>query len=110
MRTGFIRVVENTRLYGSTYIMWLDPTVIGDEELPGTARAGFNADLLSGAAPGHFLMMRTADFVAGAESPPTAADLADDPLLPRAMSYHRVRDGANGQEFSILYDVVGRGT
>jgi dihydroorotate dehydrogenase electron transfer subunit len=34
----------------------------------------------------------------------------DDPLLPRAMSYHRIRQGANGPEFSILYDVVGRGT
>jgi dihydroorotate dehydrogenase electron transfer subunit len=36
--------------------------------------------------------------------------LADDPLLPRAMSYHRIRKGARGSEFSILYDVVGRGT
>jgi len=35
---------------------------------------------------------------------------ADDPLLPRAMSYHRVREGAEGPEWSILYDVVGRGT
>ena len=75
MRTGFIRVVENTRLYGSTYIMWLDPAVIGDEDLPSTARNSFNADMLSGAAPGHFLMMRTADFVAGAEAPPRARDL-----------------------------------
>ncbi len=112
MKTGFIRVVENTRLYGSTYIMWLDPAVVGDDDttagVPG--KSGFHADMLSGAAPGHFLMMRTADFVAGAEAPPTAADLADDPLLPRAMSYHRVRDGSNGREFSILYDVVGRGT
>jgi dihydroorotate dehydrogenase electron transfer subunit len=36
--------------------------------------------------------------------------LADDPLLPRAMSYHRVREGEAGREFAILYDVVGRGT
>ena len=26
------------------------------------------------------------------------------------MSYHRLRDGENGREFSILFDVVGRGT
>ena len=38
------------------------------------------------------------------------ASLADDPLLPRAMSYHRLRVGESGPEFAILYDVVGRGT
>jgi dihydroorotate dehydrogenase electron transfer subunit len=35
----------------------------------------------------------------------------DDPLLPRPMSYHRVREGeGGGREWSILYDVVGRGS
>ena len=33
-----------------------------------------------------------------------------DPLLPRAMSIHRMRQGADGPEWSILYDIVGRGT
>jgi dihydroorotate dehydrogenase electron transfer subunit len=55
-------------------------------------------------------MLRTADLIAGADLPPNAGALADDPLLPRAMSYHRVRETAGGRQFSILYDVVGRGT
>lgn len=33
-----------------------------------------------------------------------------DPLLGRAFSFHRVRDGADGREFSILFDVVGVGS
>ena len=85
MKTAYARVVENTRLYGETYIMWLD-----------------SPELAQGATPGQFLMLRCADALEDG--------LADDPLLGRAMSYHRVRDGANGREFSILYDVVGRGT
>ncbi len=75
-------------------------------------------ELMRGAAPGQFLMLRCADLMADASESPKAADLADDPLLPRAMSYHRVRDpstelrrgGEDGPEFAILYDVVGRGT
>lgn len=92
MKTAFARVVENERLYGRTYIMWLS-----------------SRDLLQGATPGRFLMLRCADFMDDKE-PLTGASLAHDPLLPRAMSYHRVRDGKQGPEFSILYDVVGRGT
>ncbi|MDP6607009.1 MAG: dihydroorotate dehydrogenase electron transfer subunit [Dehalococcoidia bacterium] len=34
----------------------------------------------------------------------------DDPLLGRAFSFHRFRDGAAGREFAVLFDVVGRGT
>jgi dihydroorotate dehydrogenase electron transfer subunit len=93
VKVGFVRVVENTRLYGNTYIMWLS-----------------SQELMRGAAPGQFLMLRCADLMAGASESPSAADLADDPLLPRAMSYHRLRDGEDGPEFAILYDVVGRGT
>jgi dihydroorotate dehydrogenase electron transfer subunit len=93
MKVGFIRVVENTRLYGDTYIMWLN-----------------SQDLLRGAAPGQFLMLRCADQMAGASESPSAATLAVDPLLPRAMSYHRIREGEGGPEFAILYDIVGRGT
>ncbi len=93
MKVGFIRVVENTRLYGNTYITWFS-----------------SPELMRGAAPGQFLMLRCADLMAGASESPSAADLADDPLLPRAMSYHRIREGEDGPEFAILYDVVGRGT
>jgi dihydroorotate dehydrogenase electron transfer subunit len=88
MKTGFMRVVANERLYGDTYVMWLD----GPEQL-------------RGAGPGQFLMLRCADLIDGVH--------ADDPLLPRAMSFHRLRDATTpggGSEFSILYDVVGRGT
>ena len=62
-------------------------------------------ELLRGAAPGRFLMLRCADPALG-----WRGVLAFDPLLPRAMSYHGLRKGKNGDEFSILYDVVGRGT
>lgn len=33
-----------------------------------------------------------------------------DPLLGRAFSFHRVREGPAGPEFALLFDVVGRGT
>jgi dihydroorotate dehydrogenase electron transfer subunit len=33
-----------------------------------------------------------------------------DPLLPRALSIHRLRDGAEGPEFALLFTVTGRGT
>jgi dihydroorotate dehydrogenase electron transfer subunit len=33
-----------------------------------------------------------------------------DPLLGRAMSIHRLREGAAGPEFALLFDLVGRGT
>jgi len=92
MNVGFARVVENSRLYGDTYLMWLQG--------PGLDR---------GATPGRFLMLRCADQVSPDEMS-SGASLADDPLLPRAMSYHRLRPGADGAELSILYDVVGRGT
>jgi dihydroorotate dehydrogenase electron transfer subunit len=49
--------------------------------------------LVPGASPGRFLMIRLAE--------------ATDPLLPRPMSYHRVRDGG---EVGILYQARGRVT
>ena len=101
MKVGFVRVVENTRLYGNTYIMWCAPS---------TGSGQVDTDLTRGAAPGQFLMLRCVDLMPGTEGPPSAASLANDPLLPRAMSYHRLRQTDNGTEFSILYDVVGRGT
>lgn len=33
-----------------------------------------------------------------------------DPLTGRALSIHRTRAGAQGPEFALLFDVVGRGT
>jgi dihydroorotate dehydrogenase electron transfer subunit len=92
MQPAFIRVVSTERLYGDTYLTWFD-----------------GPELMRGAAPGRFLMLRCAD-IADDVRQPTGASLANDPLLPRAMSYHRIRDGENGREFSILFDVVGRGT
>ena len=86
MKTALLTVSENTRLYGDTYVMWFDAP-----------------ELLRGAAPGRFLMLRCAD-------PDGEGGMPADPLLPRAMSYSSLRKGTNGDEFSILYDVVGRGT
>ena len=33
-----------------------------------------------------------------------------DPLLGRACSFHRLREGRHGPEFALLFDIVGRGT
>ncbi len=115
MKTAFARVTECRRLYADTYITWFEAS-----------------ELLRSATPGQFLMLRCADVVeessssagrafslagggelrqaAGPRLRVSGADLASDPLLPRAMSYHRLREGENGREFSILFDVVGRGT
>ncbi|HYM14918.1 MAG TPA: dihydroorotate dehydrogenase electron transfer subunit [Dehalococcoidia bacterium] len=90
MKVGYAEVIENQRLYADTYITWFRAPAVGN-----------------GAAPGQFLMLRCDD-----DPCPTSSDRQQttDPLLPRPMSYHRVRDGAHGPEWSILYDVVGRGT
>ncbi|HEY8173026.1 MAG TPA: dihydroorotate dehydrogenase electron transfer subunit [Dehalococcoidia bacterium] len=90
MKIGYAEVVENERLYADTYITWFRAPEIGN-----------------GAYPGQFLMLRCSDDAGyGSDAP----GRVDDPLLPRPMSYHRIRNGANGPEWSILYDVVGRGT
>ena len=88
MKIASARVIENGNLYGDTYVTWL--------EAP---------EIAHGAVPGHFVMLRTVEHVSE-----DAATLPDDPLLPRPMSIHRVREGTGGLEWSILYDVVGRGT
>ena len=49
-----------------------------------------------GASSGRFLMIHCGD--------------GHDPLLPRPMSFHRVRMQNGERQFSILYDVRGRGT
>ena len=49
-----------------------------------------------GAAPGRFLMIHCGE--------------GFDPLLPRPMSFHRLRQEGGERQFAILYDVRGRGT
>jgi dihydroorotate dehydrogenase electron transfer subunit len=93
MKTGFARIVEHERLYGDTHIMWFAAP-----------------EILRGGTPGQFVMLRCVEPTVPGESPPMSATLPADPLLPRAMSIHRVREGSSSQEWSILYDVVGAGT
>ncbi len=93
MKLAFARVTEAERLYGDTYVTWFAAP-----------------ELARGATPGQFVMLRCAEPTLLGEAPPRAVDLPDDPLLPRAMSVHRVRPGPDGAEWSILYEVVGRGT
>jgi dihydroorotate dehydrogenase electron transfer subunit len=90
VNAGHATVVETERLYGDTHITW------------------FRApDLARGAYPGQFIMLRCSDDAAYGCAPEAHAD---DPLLPRPMSYHRLRERGGVSEWSILYDVVGRGT
>src|SRR3972149_4691817 len=94
MKAGYAEVVENERVYGNVYAMWL--------------RA---PELAHGAYPGQFVMLRCSDDAAYADGDGRGGEgHADDPLLPRPMSYYRVRDGADGPEWAVLYDVAGRGT
>ena len=90
MKIAYAEVIENERLYADTYAMWFRCPEIGN-----------------GAYPGQFLMLRCSD---DAEYDGAAPGHADDPLLPRPMSFYRVRVGTQGPEWAILYDVVGRGT
>jgi dihydroorotate dehydrogenase electron transfer subunit len=53
-------------------------------------------DHLASASPGQFVM--------------TYAGETFDPLLGRAFSIYRKREGEHGAEFGILFDIVGRGT
>ena len=93
MRTAFARILENERLYGDSHLTWFAAP-----------------EAVRGAVPGQFVMLRCVEPPLRDDDPPAAAELPDDPLLPRAMSVHRVREGAEGREWSILYDDVGRGT
>ena len=97
MKTAWAEVLENERVYADTWITWFRSPEIGN-----------------GAYPGQFLMLRCSDDATEVAASTTTYNLQPttsfDPLLPRPMSFHRVRTGANGPEWSILYDVVGRGT
>jgi dihydroorotate dehydrogenase electron transfer subunit len=55
-------------------------------------------------------MLRCAPSTGSGQALLYGSAVMSDPLLGRAMSYHRLRRGDRGTEFSILYDVVGRGT
>ncbi len=94
MNTTFARVTENRQLYGETWVTWFDAP-----------------EAVRGAEPGQFVMLRCVEPAAQDEGRPAQATaLPNDPLLPRPMSIHRLREGQTGPEWSILYDVVGRGT
>jgi dihydroorotate dehydrogenase electron transfer subunit len=92
MNATFARVVESERLYGNTHVTWFAASGVAQE-----------------AHPGQFVMLRCGEGPTQ-DGPASALALPDDPLLPRAMSIHRYRPGADGPEWSVLYDVVGRGT
>lgn len=95
MKTAYATVTETQRLYADTYVTWFRCPEIGN-----------------GAYPGQFLMLRCDDAASYDDPlsivhPPSSAA---DPLLPRPMSFYRVRNTPSGPEWAILYDVVGRGT
>jgi len=93
VKTAWAEVVETQRVYADTWITWLRSPEIGN-----------------GASPGQFMMLRCADDGGASGTENQEPKTSFDPLLPRPMSFHRVRTGASGPEWSILYDVVGRGT
>ena len=93
MKTAWAEVVESEHVYADTWITWFRSREIGN-----------------GASPGQFIMLRCSD---ESEEPGTEnlePKTSFDPLLPRPMSFHRIRSGKQGPEWAILYDVVGRGT
>jgi dihydroorotate dehydrogenase electron transfer subunit len=95
---GYATVTENRRAYGDTYEMWCSAP-----------------ELAHGAYPGQFIMLRCSDDADYEPTPtsdlrPPTSVISADPLLPRPMSYYRIRTTATGPEWGILYDVVGRGT
>ena len=89
----FARVTETERIYGDTHVTWFAAP-----------------QMAQGATPGQFVMLRCLEPVLQGGADPVATALPQEPLLPRAMSIHRLRAGRDGLEWSILYDVVGRGT
>lgn len=83
MHSEIVTVTESARLYGDTHIVWL---TMPDRFRPAT--------------PGQFVMAYAGE----------TGGVQTDPLLGRAFSFHRVREGVDGREFALLFDVVGRGT
>ncbi|MEX2239012.1 MAG: dihydroorotate dehydrogenase electron transfer subunit [Dehalococcoidia bacterium] len=81
MNQGHARVLSTELVYEDTYLQWYSEPSIG-----------------AAAEVGQFVMLRC------------RGDDEMDPLLPRAMSFHRVRDAQGERQWSILFTVVGRGT
>lgn len=81
MNQGEARLLSSEQLYEDTYLQWYSGKEIG-----------------AAAQLGQFVMLRCRD------------EAATDPLLPRAMSFHRVRGAVDEKQWSILFYVVGRGT
>jgi dihydroorotate dehydrogenase electron transfer subunit len=117
VKIAWATVIESERLYADTWCLWLHAS-----------------EVARGAIPGQFLMLRCHDegedsAAATFRSPPAALDAGrgglkpsatslghtgacyGPPMLPRPMSYHRLRPAQDGgNDFAILYDAVGRGT
>jgi dihydroorotate dehydrogenase electron transfer subunit len=118
VKIAWAAVIQSERLYGDTWALWL--------RAPEVAR---------GAVPGQFLMLRCHDDGRGLGEDAVAATFRSQParphegrdepklastaigtcygppMLPRPMSYHRVRPAqSGGHDFAILYDAIGRGT
>lgn len=105
MKIAWATVIESERLYGDTWLLWL--------HAPEVAR---------GAIPGQFLMLRCHDAAPTNGQRNVAATFRSPlpghtgtgygpPMLPRPMSYHRLRRAQDGgHDFAILFEVIGRGT
>ncbi len=128
MKIAWAEVVENERLYANTSAMWLRAPEIGNGAYPGQFVMMRCADGEAAQPAGvmkprlvllpkdptredkhAFLDALNGDDEGGTTHNPQPT-MSYDPLLPRPMSFYRVRNGANGPEWAILYDVVGRGT
>ncbi|MDA0271001.1 MAG: dihydroorotate dehydrogenase electron transfer subunit [Chloroflexi bacterium] len=83
MKSFEAELTEGARLYGNTHIAWFR-----------------QPEHFQGVTPGQFVMAYASE----------SWGETWDPLLGRALSVHRVRDGVDGPEFALLYDVIGRGT
>ena len=128
MKTAWATVIESQRLYGDTWVLWLHAPQVARGAAPGR----FLMLRCNDVGPGHGRHDLAATFrspPAGPHEgrgglppeagPPAAEKLASTtfsaasygpPMLPRPMSYHRLRPAGDGHDFAILYEVVGRGT
>jgi hypothetical protein len=73
-------------------------------EVTESARLYGSTHVLWAKQPAHFGAATPGQFVM------TYIGESHDPLLGRAMSVHRLRTGDAGDEFALLFDVVGQGT
>jgi dihydroorotate dehydrogenase electron transfer subunit len=121
VRIAWATVIESERLYGDTRALWLHAP-----------------EVVQGAAPGQFLMLRCNDAATSDGERNVAATFRSPlpgpheghgglklassslghteitygpPMLPRPMSYHRLRPAqGGGHDFAILLEVIGPGT